>query len=58
MTFFLEFGADKSVFHHTVGFPPIRWIHNDSMYVRFGGTRNTKTWRKSTEFLKQCKSNV
>ena len=20
------------------------WIHNDSMYVRFGGIRNTKTW--------------
>ena len=23
------------------------WIHNDSMYVRFGGIRNTKTWSKS-----------
>ena len=27
----------------------IVWIHNDSMYVRFGGTRNTKTWSKSSE---------
>ena len=26
----------------------IVWIHNDSMYVRFGGIRNTKTWRKSS----------
>ena len=24
-------------------------IHNDSMYVRFGGTANTKTWSKSTQ---------
>ena len=45
MTLFPD-GANKSVFvfHQTVGSPPIRWIHNDSMYVRFGGIRNTKTW--------------
>ena len=45
--FFPEFGADKSVFHQTVESPPIRWIHNDSMYVRYGGIRNTRTWSKS-----------
>ena len=25
----------------------IAWIYNDSMYVRFGGIRNTETWSKS-----------
>ena len=25
----------------------IAWIHNDSVYVRFGAIRNTKTWSKS-----------
>ena len=24
------------------------WIHDDSMYVRLGGMRNTKTWSKSS----------
>ena len=32
--------------HQTVGFPLIRWIHKDSIYVRFGGRRNTKTSSK------------
>ena len=42
--FFPEFGADISLyFHQTVGSPLIRWIYNDSMYVRFGEIRNTKT---------------
>ena len=45
MSFLPEFGV---VFHQTFGSPPIRWIHNDSMYVRFGEIRNTKTWSKST----------
>ena len=27
--------------------PPIYWIHNDSMYVWFGGIRNIKTGSKS-----------
>ena len=48
MTFFPEFGANKFVLHQTVGSPPIIWIHNNSMYVRFGGIRNTKTWSKSS----------
>ena len=43
MTFFPEFGAYSPVFHERVGFLPIWWIHNDSMYVRFGGIRNTMT---------------
>ena len=47
MICFLEFGADKFVFHQTAISPPIMWILNDSMYVRFGGVRNTKTWSKS-----------
>ena len=25
----------------------IKWVHNDFMYVRFAGMRNTKTWSKS-----------
>ena len=32
------------VFQTSLG---IEWIHNDSMYVTFGGIRNTKTWSKS-----------
>ena len=28
----------------------IVWIHNESMYVRFGGIRNTKTWSKSKSY--------
>ena len=47
MTFFFqEFGAD-SYFILAVISTSISWIHNDSMYVRFGGIRNTKTWSKS-----------
>ena len=47
MTFWPEGGADKSVFafHLSVISPP---VHNDSMYVRFDGIRNTKTWSKSS----------
>ena len=47
MTFFQEFAADKSMH-----FVPIRWIHNDSMYVRIGRIRNTKTWSKSSISLR------
>ena len=47
-----EFGADKGVFHQTVGAPFIRWIHHDSIYVRFGGMKSTKTWGKSRLVLK------
>ena len=48
MTFLSELKAEFGIFHQTVGSPFIRWIHNDSMYVRFGGMRNTKAWSKST----------
>ena len=41
MTFLPECGADKSFFLL------IKWVHNDFMYVRFAGMRNTKTWIKS-----------
>ena len=44
MTFLPECGA---VFQISLC---IVWIHNDSMYVRFGGIRNTKTWSKSTVY--------
>ena len=44
MTFLPDFGAE---YCQTVGSRLIRWIYNDSMYVRFGGTRNTKTCSKS-----------
>ena len=43
MTFLPEYVADN-VFQISLC---IIWIHNDSMYVRFGGIRNTKTWSKS-----------
>ena len=29
-------------------FSLFKWMHNDFMYVRFSGIRNTKTWSKST----------
>ena len=29
--------------------PTHLWIHNDSMCIRFGGIRNTKTWSKSNQ---------
>ena len=48
MTFFQEFGADKSISSDRS-----RWLNNDSMYVRFGGIRNTKTWSKSSPMLSQ-----
>ena len=49
MTFLPECGADKSfVFQHREGFSLFKWMHNDFMYVRYGGMRNTKTWSKST----------
>ena len=36
-------------------FPPLKWMDNDFMYVRFAGTRNTKTWSKCNKYkdLKQ-----
>ena len=46
MTFLPECGADKFISDSNI--PTHLWIHNDSMYVRFGGIRNTKTWSKST----------
>ena len=51
MTFLLECWADKFVFHPTVISPPIMTVHNDSIYVRFCGIRNTKTGSKSREIL-------
>ena len=46
MTFFQDL-----VLHLTLISTPIRWIHNDSMYGRVGGIRNTKTWSKSRSGL-------
>ena len=43
MTFFLQFGAERRRFLSL-----IKWIHNDFMYVKFGGIRNTRPWSKST----------
>ena len=46
-------------FHQNVGLTKVLvfqisfcivWIHNDSMYVRFGGIRNTKTRSKSNDY--------
>ena len=44
MTFLPECGAGKSIEKNLSLF---KWMHNDFMYVRFGGMRNTKTWHKS-----------
>ena len=38
-----------NVFQQTEGFLLIKWVHNDFMYVRSGGMRNTKTWSKSSK---------
>ena len=49
MTFLPECGADKSMyFSIEKDFSLFKWMHNDFMYVRFGGMRNTKTWSKCT----------
>ena len=45
MTFLPECGADN--FSRQKLFLLIKWVHNDFMYVRFAGMRNTKTWSKS-----------
>ena len=47
MAFYQNLGLTK-VFYQTVDSSLIRWIHNDSMCVRFGGMRNTKTFGKSS----------
>ena len=47
MTFFQNSVLSKFVFQQTVSFSHIKWIHNDFVYVRFGGMRKTKTWSKS-----------
>ena len=49
MTVLSELGADKGFcILADSRFTVIGWIHNDSMYVRFGGMRNTETWSKSS----------
>ena len=35
-----------NIFRQTEGFSKIKWTHNYFMYVKFGGMRITKTWRK------------
>ena len=47
MTFLPECAADF-VFQMSLC---IVWIHNDSMYIRFGRIRSTKTWSKSKVLL-------
>ena len=44
MTFLPECGADFSI---EKDFSIFKWMHNDFMYVRFGGMKNTKNWSKS-----------
>ena len=46
MTFLPECGADNLYFSRQKLFLLIKWVHNDFMYVRFAGIRNTKTWSK------------
>ena len=48
MTFLPECGADKSISLDRSFFLLIKWVHNDFMYVRFAGMKNTKTSSKST----------
>ena len=43
MTFLPECGAGSI----KKDFSLFNWMHNDFMYVRFGGMRNTKIWSKS-----------
>ena len=49
MTFLPECGAVFQISLYIV------WTHNDSMYVSFGGTRNTKTRSKFKYFTISCK---
>ena len=37
-------------------FPLLKWMHNDFMYVRFAGMRNTETWSKSNKHVDIPKS--
>ena len=46
MTFLPECEADKSIPLES-SFFIIKRVHNDFMYVRFSGLRNTETWSKS-----------
>ena len=51
MTFYQNVGLTKNLyFCGQKLFLLIKWVHNDSMYVRFAGMRNTKTWSKSIEY--------
>ena len=36
----------------------MKWVHNDFMYARFAGMRNTKTWSKSTFVLKYHEAQI
>ena len=51
MTFLPECGACISL--DRIFFLLIKWVHNDFMYVRFAGMRNTKTWSNSTYLVEQ-----
>ena len=54
MTFLPECGADKRTlyFSRQKLFLLLKWVHNNFMYVRFAGMRNTKTWSKCITLLK------
>ena len=54
MAFLPECGADKMYIISDSNIPTHLWIHNDSMYVRLGGIRNTKTWSKSRDWYYRC----
>ena len=49
MTFLPECGAFTISIEKD--FSLFQWMHNDFMYVRFGGMRNTKTWSKSVSVV-------
>ena len=51
MTFVSECGDGTLYFSRQKLFLLIKWVHNDLMYVRFAGMRNTKTWSKSSRYL-------
>ena len=53
MTFLPECGADL-YFSRQKLFLLVKWVHNDFMYVRFAGMRNTKTWSKSSFPYVRC----
>ena len=57
MTFYQNIGLTKvCISLDRSFFLPIKWVHDDFIYVIFAGMRNTKTWSKSSPWYDSCKN--